>query len=213
MIYLYSQTPYFHENIIHESLSEIRFLKFKKPNFSKYQAIIFSSKNGVKSVAKFFHEWRNLEIFAIGEATKSEILKLGFTKVFVSQSAYGDEFAKQISHLLQNKKTLVIRAKKVISNIDEILQQKGAKVKSIKTYKNSCKKLKNFTKPHKNSTLIFTAPSIVKCFLKKFKLKKSYKIICIGKKTALSLPKNRNFQIPNQQSIEECVKLALSLNR
>ncbi len=211
MNYLFSQTPYKHENILHIKLNEIKFLNFKKPKFKKYQAIIFTSKNGVKSLAHLFDKWKNLDIFVIGEVTKNEVVKLGTCNIYTSTSAYGDEFAKEILPLLKDKKVLIVRAKKVVSNIAEILSNKNIKTKEIITYKNIYKKDKEIKKPPKNSTLIFTAPSNIKCFLKHFKLKKSYKIICIGKKTAQALPKNTPFFIPKIQSIEECVKLSLEI--
>ncbi len=213
MIYLYSQTPpSTQEDIEHISLTNIEFLDFKKPKFKQYDAIIFSSKNGVKSLAKYFSRWRDLSIFAIGKATKKEILKLGDCKVYTPSLAYGDIFAKELVPKLKGKKVLIIRAKKVITDIEGILKKHDIETKKLITYKTSCKHKNNLKKPKKDDVLIFTAPSGVKCFLKHFKLKKSYKIVCIGKKTAQALPKNIGYKLPKKPSIKSSIYLAKNIH-
>ena len=63
----------------------------------------------------------------------------------------------------------------------------------------------------KNSTIIFTSPSSVECFFKKFSWHSSFKAIVIGKTTALYLPEYiKDYQISSTTDVKECVKLALS---
>ncbi len=211
MIYLYSQTPFKHPKILHQKLIDIEFLPFIEPNFKEFDSIVFTSKIGVKSMSHLFYKWRNLSIFTIGEATKNSILELGECKIYLSNVSYGDEFAFEILPILKEQKVLIIRAKEVVSNIDKILNEANIKTKTIITYKSTFKNLTNMKAPEKNSTLIFTAPSITKCFLNRFSLSETYNIICIGKKTASVIPKKFKYHIPNTQSIQECVKLALKL--
>ncbi|MBP6289553.1 MAG: uroporphyrinogen-III synthase, partial [Aliarcobacter sp.] len=84
----------------------------------------------------------------------------------------------------------------------------GIDIDEIISYKTSCNKQERKALD-KNSTIIFTSPSSVECFFKKYSWEDSFKAIAIGKTTALYLPKNIKCEISSLTSVEECVKLAL----
>lgn len=207
MIYLISNTP--KKGVKHIKIIGISFLR-PKLTCKGYDAIIFTSKNAVKALNKLDFSWQKIPSFAIGKATANEIKKYGGKVEFISQNSYGDDFANEIKPLLKNKKILFPRAKKVVSNIKELLHP--LHVKELIVYKTKCLTCKDIKKPPPKSTLIFTSPSSIKCFLKCFKWDKTYTPICIGKKTANALPKDITCKIPQIQSIDECVKLALGFN-
>ncbi|MEZ0260218.1 MAG: uroporphyrinogen-III synthase [Alphaproteobacteria bacterium] len=68
------------------------------PDFNRYQAIIFTSAQGVTLFAQKFHE-RLPIIFAVGDATAQAASKAGFSRVY---SAAGD--GKDVVDLIKSKK-------------------------------------------------------------------------------------------------------------
>lgn len=207
MIYLFSHTS--HKGVKSVKSIEINFLRPKLMD-ENFNALIFTSKNSVIALDKLDINWKKIPSFVIGKATANEVLKLGGEVEFISQKSYGDEFANEIKDLLKDRKILFPRAKNVVSDIKNILTP--LKIKELIVYETKCIVCKNLEKPPISSTLIFASPSSVKCFLKCFKLSTNYKIICIGKKTALALPEGLEYKIPKTQSIDECVKLALFIS-
>jgi uroporphyrinogen-III synthase len=61
-----------------------------------------------------------------------------------------------------------------------------------------------------DSTLIFTSPSSIECFLKNNTIHPDAKIIVIGTTTAACLPKGIKYIISESTSVESCIELALS---
>ncbi len=205
MIYLFSNTP--KKGVKHVKILHIKFLRPK--NFftcKDYDAIIFTSKNAVLALEYLGASWKNLPSFCIGEATAKKVKELNGKVEFTCKNSYGDDFAKEIKPLLKDKKVLFPRAEEVVSNVKEILYP--LHVKELIVYETICNECKNIEKPPLNSTLIFTSPSSVKCFLKCFNLHVDYNIICIGKKTASCIPKEFTCKIPLVQNIGECIKMA-----
>ena len=134
--------------------------------------------------------------------------EFGANIAFIGFSGHGNDFANELIPYLKNKKTLYIRALKTVSNLTNILKENGIDIDEIISYKTSCNK-QEIKILDKNSTIIFTSPSSVECFFKKYSWEDSFKAIAIGKTTALYLPKNIKCEISSITSVEECVKLAL----
>lgn len=207
MIYLFGATKFRDENVIFIPIIDIKPLVCENFSTKGFDAIIFTSKNAVKITNKLCKSWTKLPTFCIGEATSSEVLKLGGRVEFVCKNSYGDEFANEIVPLLKNKSILFPHAKEVVSDIYNILISKGLHVSEFIVYESTCKH-PNIKDIEPNSIVIFTSPSSVKCFLKHFKFNNCKKVICIGKKTAKALPSDIAYQLPDQQNLHECVKLA-----
>lgn len=174
-------------------------------DLDKFDSIIFTSKNGVISIDKIDKRWQTKEIYAISKATK-EFIESNFNVkvVFYSKNAYGDEFATHIKELLVNKKVLYPRAKKVASNLIQILQQSNINIIDIITYETECNK--SDTKIEKNSAIIFSSPSTVECFFNNFCWDETFIAIAIGNTTAKAIPKEINYYVSPKQNIEETVK-------
>ncbi len=205
MIYLFSNTP--KKGVKHVKILRVNFLR--PNNFTScedFQALIFTSKNAVLALDGLDKSWKKLPSFCIGEATAKKVKELDGKVEFICTNSYGDEFAHQIKPLLNGKKILFPRAKEVVSNIKEILMP--LQVDEIIVYESICSECESIKQPPLKSTLIFTSPSSVKCFLKCFKLHTSYDIICIGEKTVSQIPQGFVYKIPQTQNIDECIKMA-----
>jgi uroporphyrinogen-III synthase len=202
-IYLLSNQIYAEvENI---EIFQIEYIE-SKIDLLKYDALIFTSKNAVYSLESFNKDWKKLPSFAIAPKTAQIIEKLGGKVVFTGITSHGNDFAQELIEILKDKKVLYIKALKTVSNLVDILKNNDVLLDELIAYKTTCKK-SNMTLED-NSIFIFTSPSSVECFFKQYTWNNSYKAIVIGKTTANYLPKNVNYTISTETSINECINLA-----
>ena len=177
-----------------------------KIDLLKYDALIFTSKNAVYSLESFNKDWKKIPSFAIAPKTAQVIEKLGGKIAFTGITSHGNDFAQELIELLKNKKVLYIKALKTVSNLVDILKNNDVLLDELVVYKTSCKK--SNVALENNSVFIFTSPSSVECFFQQYSWNDSYTAIVIGKTTALYLPKNVDYTISSETSIDECIKLA-----
>lgn len=202
-IYLLSNQKY--SDVENLEVFHIEYIK-SNPNLSNYDALIFTSKNAVYSLDSFNENWKELDSYVIAPKTSQIIEKLGGKVVFTGITSHGNEFAQELIELLKNKKVLYVKALKTVSNLVEILKENKILVDELVAYKTSCKK-SNISLEN-NSVFIFTSPSSVECFFKQYQWKDNYKAIVIGKTTAKFLPKEVDYIISSETSIDECINLA-----
>lgn len=207
-IYLLSEST--QEGVISMPLIEVVYREIQI-DLSGYDALLFTSKNGVRAIDKINKHWQKIPSYAIGEGTACSIESLGGLVAYTAKSSYGDSFALELLTILQNKKVLFCRAKEVLSNLEDILTKGGIALDCQVVYETHCKLGNLPQKLHKNAVIIFTSPSTIKCFFKVFAWDESYKAVCIGQKTAAFLPKNISTLVSSQQSIAHCVALAKTL--
>ncbi|MFX4275602.1 uroporphyrinogen-III synthase [Aliarcobacter butzleri] len=206
-IYLLNEQK--HEDVENLEVFQIEYIK-SDVDLKKYDALVFTSKNGVKAINSFNQNWKNIPSYAIAQKTANTIIKLGGVVEFIGNSGHGNDFAYELKNVLKDKKVLYVKALKTVSNLPNILKENGIFLDEIIAYKTSCKKSNIILE--ENSIFIFTSPSSVECFFKQYSWKNSYKAIVIGKTTAEFLPSNVNYEISSQTSVEECIKLAKQLS-
>lgn len=206
-IYLLNEQK--HEDVENLEVFQIEYIK-SDVDLKKYDALVFTSKNGVKAINSFNQDWKNIPSYAIAQKTANTIIKLGGIVEFIGNSGHGNDFAYELENVLKDKKVLYVKALKTVSNLPNILKENGIFLDEIIAYKTSCKKSNIILE--ENSIFIFTSPSSVECFFKQYLWKNSYKAIVIGKTTAEFLPSNVNYEISSQTSVEECIKLAKQLS-
>jgi uroporphyrinogen-III synthase len=202
-IYLLSNQKY--TDVLNLEVFQIEYIK-SEIDLLKYDALVFTSKNAVYSLDSFNKDWKKIPSFVIAPKTASIIEKLGGKVFFTGVTSHGNEFAKELINLLKNKKVLYIKALKTVSNLVEILKSNDILLDELVAYKTSCKK--SDIKLENNSVFIFTSPSSVEYFFSQYSWNESFKAIVIGKTTAEYLPKNVNYIISSQTSIDECINLA-----
>ncbi len=204
-IYLLNSDKF--ENIVNLPVIEINFFH-KEINLDSYDALVFTSKNGVKAIDNIDKKWRQKKIYSIGQGTSKEIKKYNTNPIYTAINSYGDSFAKEIGESLKGKRVLFPRAKKVTSKLNEILKKIGVKLDEIIVYETVCKEHQDASKPEKDSVIIFTSPSTIKCFFKSFIWDESYKAVVIGKVTAKAMPQEIKFTYAKEQTIKSCIEVA-----
>ncbi|HIP59676.1 MAG TPA: uroporphyrinogen-III synthase [Campylobacterales bacterium] len=185
----------------------------KNIDLSPYEALIFSSKNGVIAIDALTDKWKDIPSYSIGTGTSKEIEKRGGKIVYEAKSSYGDDFAKEIREKLNGKKALFLRAKVVTSSLNTILEDAGVILDEEVVYETVCAECNSLETPPENSIIIFSSPSTIECFFKCFTWNESYMAVVIGTKTAAFLPKEIPFEMAPKQSIPSCIEFSKILRK
>ncbi len=178
-------------------------------DFSRYDGVIFTSKQGVIALDEVSGgAWRDLPAAAIGKQTAAEIAARGGEVIYTASKAYGDVLAAELSEKFPQMRWLYARPKVVVSKIAADLRAAGVSVEEAVVYETSCVHYAEEDAPEEGAALIFTAPSIVKCFFENFHWHDTWKAVAIGNKTAESFPAGISVEIPDELSIAGAVALA-----
>ena len=206
-IYVLSEKKF--DGALNLPVIKIRFLEFEV-DLSLYDALIFTSKNGVEAIDRVDKVWKEKEIYSIGSGTTKAIKEKGADVAYTAKSSYGDDFAKEIGEKLLGKRVLFPRAKIVTSHLNSILKNNGIDLSEIIVYETVCNS-EDLSKPEQGSVIIFSSPSTIECFFKRFAWDESYKAVVIGKKTASFMPKGIEYTLSKKQTIPACIDLGRDL--
>ncbi len=187
--------------------------KDKEIDIGNYEALIFSSKNGVYALDHINPSWRELPSYAIGSGTAAAIKNSGGKVVYEAKSSYGNDFAKEIRVALKGKKSLFLRPVVVTSSLNRLLEEAGVLLSEEIVYETKCAPCDMLKKPESGAFLIFSSPSTIKCFFNCFSWDSSYQAIVIGDVTASAMPKDVSFRKSLKQTIPSCIELANTLSK
>ncbi len=204
-IYLLSPLP--KEGTIHLPMIGFSLLP-STIEFSKYDTLMFTSKQAVKSAEALNPEWKKYPCLAIGEATAKEIESLGGKVVYQPKSFYGETLSQDIIEQFQDKKILYLRPKEVSFDSKIFLANAGIELHEQIIYETSCISYEKKEKPGKNAIIIFTSPSTIHCFLKNFEWDESYTAVVIGEATKVHLPIQAHYEVADRPLIEACITKA-----
>lgn len=184
-------------------------------DLKEFDSLIFTSKNAILSLeynAKKHPQmqgWKQKPSYVIGKGSAKVLKELGGNLASISPNSHGKEFASFLQQTLKPKERLLyLRAKNIVSNLDEILKQSGFSIHSQIAY---CSQILHSTqKPPKDSVLLFTSPSAYDYFLQNFQWDESYLAIAIGKSTFERFESGISKEISPIQEIEQSTKLLQS---
>jgi uroporphyrinogen-III synthase len=181
-------------------------------DFSKYDGIILTSKQGVVALDEVSQGgWKALPAAAIGKQTAAEIEARGGRVIFMASKAYGDVLAKELAERFADMRWLYARPRVVVSKIAADLREAGIEVEEAVVYETSCTEYDRSARPEKGAALVFTAPSVVRCFFENFGWDESWRAVAIGEKTAQAFPETVKPHIAPSTSIDEAVDFARGL--
>ena len=195
---------------LHNALIEARI----NPSNPDIEALIFTSKHAIKSLAKEIDSrpqmsrFYQIPSFVIGAGSAQSLQQYNFNLEYVSPDSHGEVFANELIQKLKGKNALYIRAKKIVSRLDERLNDAKVSLKQVIAYENKTKILPKNLKPAPRSILIFTAPSNYYSFVQNFGWDGSYVAVAIGMTTFGVLAKESTRYVSPKQNIESCVEFA-----
>ena len=179
--------------------------------FDKFDGLIITSKQGIIVLDEIScGKWKTLPVAAIGESTAKEVEKRGGEVIFIASSAYGDILAYELALKFNGFRWLYLRPETVVSKITSKLRSYGVKVEEKIIYKTNCVKYDCSLKPCSKAILIFTSPSVVKCFFENFSWDDSWSAVAIGKKTASAFPDYIRPKISPTTSIDVAIQFSIN---
>ncbi|RKS55277.1 uroporphyrinogen-III synthase [Gillisia mitskevichiae] len=168
--------------------------------------LIFTSKNGVKGFFTQYPEFqtRELNIFCVGEKTKAEIEKEGYS--VIASADYGEELANLIVKDFQEKEFLHICGSMRREELSKILKAANFSIKELVVYNTRL----NFRKFDSSfDGILFFSPSGVKSYCQENDINSST-AFCIGATTAAEAKKHtQHIIIANKPSIENVIVQAI----
>jgi len=182
---------------------------YKDIDFSKYEALVFTSKNGVLVADHISKKWKEIPSYSIGSGTSKAIKELGGKLEFEAKNSYGDKFASEIKERLHGKKVLFLRAKVVTSKLNSILKEAGVLLDEEIVYETVCNECENLKKPESGSCIVFSSPSTIECFFRCFEWDSSYKAVVIGDVTKKTMPKGVPYILSEKTTIPSCIETCL----
>lgn len=191
-------------------------------NLQGVDSLIFTSRYAIQSLLESAHplsphynphlaKWREIPSFVISPKSAEILYKHNAKVEFVGQKAHGQEFAKEIIPLLQNRFPLYLRAKEIVSQLNATLINAKVLLQEAIAYVNTPLTLEQNLKPKPQSVLIFTAPSAYKSFVANFSWEKEYIAIAIGKSTFASFSPTLQAYISPKPSIPHAIGFAKSV--
>ncbi len=200
-IYLFSISS--HPDAIHINSLDIGFFQ-PKIIFSNYDYLILTSKQASKALEQYEkEEYIEKKALCISTQTAKSYERLG-GKVLELGSGYGDDMKAIIKKYPKEIKWLYLRAESIASNFASELQEEKYNIEESVVYKSECSEVIQDVQVQKNTVLIFTSPSSVKCFLKTHQIEEDKEVIVIGKTTAKALPKQIKYKIAKEKTIQSC---------
>jgi uroporphyrinogen-III synthase len=177
-------------------------------DLSSYDAFLITSRNSIKALKEMYDIGSLLQkkLYCIGKGSADVAKEAGFLDIETYESKNGDEFAKKIAPLLKDKKTILLRPKKVISKIKETLKKEHVDIDELVVYETMCKK--SSVEIDERSVIIFSSPSSIECFFKSYSWRDDLQAVVIGEVTATHMPKDITYELSVLSSLQECVKIA-----
>jgi uroporphyrinogen-III synthase len=206
-IFLFSKTP--HPDVTHVPILDTLFSQ-PEIDFSRYDAIVMTSKQAVSAMEKISPGWKALPVLSVSSRTSDTVGKAG-GKLLETGSGYGDSLADIIINKYASYRWLYPRPRVVASDLAERVAAAGVKMDDLIVYESSCNEACQNIELPDDATLIFTSPFTVACFLRLFEFKTSHKVVVIGKTTAKALPENVKFCMPDEATVDAAVVLAQKL--
>lgn len=207
-IYLFATSK--SEHAINVKSLDVRFLK-PDIDFSKYDYLIITSKQTVKALEQYDKkDFIDTPALCVSVKTANLYSEFG-GKILAIGDGYGDNLIKNIKEFSKETKWLYLRAELIASDFVQKSRDDGYQIDEKILYVSECSKEILDIRVTDDSTLIFTSPSSIECFLKNNTINPKAKVVVIGKTTANYLPRGIECIISQNTSIESCVELALNI--
>ena len=204
-IFLFSKTAY--PDVQHIPILQVSYLQ-PFIEFSSYDYIIATSKEVFLALDKI-GPWKHLPVLAISESTAAFAKEKG-AKILDIADGYSKNIVNLVNEKYSHLKALHPHAKVVAFDLHSELKELNVFIDSFIVYETECSQDKTVELPD-DAICIFTSPSSVHCFEKKYAFLPTYKIVCIGETTRSALPQGINAFVSDKTSVLSTIACAKSL--
>ncbi|MDK9693281.1 MAG: uroporphyrinogen-III synthase [Sulfurimonas sp.] len=205
-IYLFATSK--SEHAINIKSLDVRFLK-PDINFSNYDYLIITSKQTVKALEQYSKEdFIDIPALCVSLKTANSYKEFG-GKILSIGDGYGENLAKSIKEYPKETKWLYLRAELIASDFVQRSRDDGYSIEEEILYVSECSQEILDVRVNDDSTLVFTSPSSIECFLKNNTIHPNAKVVVIGTTTAKCLPDGIKYIVSQNTSIESCIELAI----
>lgn len=198
------------EGLIHVPILSIRYLT-PEIDFTLYKGIVVTSKQGALALAHYSPDWENLHVICVGESTAQAMKQLGAVHITIADG-YGETIFDALKSDQQPKRWLYCRPKMIASSWPSRARDAGMVIDEVIIYETTCNEAMEKREIADDGVLIFTSPSSIECFLKKYLFKPTHNIVVIGKTTQNALPLGVKSILSETTSVESCVEKARELS-
>lgn len=208
-IYLISKTS--HDNaagVIHIPILSIHLLT-PIIDFSRYDGLIITSKEGASALGNYTVPWQKLDILCVGEATAQVVNTMGGYNITVARG-YGDSILEILEN--QDNRWLYVRPRAIASSWPQKARLMGKKIDEVVIYETTCNESIKAVEIACDGILIFTSPSGIECFLKRYSFASTHTIVTIGTTTQKALPQGVASVLSDETSVESCIQSARKLS-
>ncbi|MBL4803142.1 MAG: uroporphyrinogen-III synthase [Emcibacter sp.] len=117
-----------------EPLLTIKYLPPQETDLAKFQALLFTSANGVRAFARH-NSSRHMTCFAVGDATAATTKAAGFTTIFTAGGDV-DRLAALVVRTLEDKTKALLHVSgtDIAGNLSALLEKSGFQVTRLKLY-------------------------------------------------------------------------------
>lgn len=207
-IYLFSISS--HPDAISINSLDVKLLK-PDIDFSLYDYLIITSKQTSLALEQYNkNDYIDKKALCVSVKSAEAFEELG-GKVLNVGDGYGDELSSIIKKYPKSTKWLYLRAKVIANEFVKEAKEDNYNIDEVIVYESGCSKEILKTKVEDESILIFTSPSSVECFLKNNEISHKNKVIVIGKTTVKALPKNTQYYISEDRTIDSCIELSKNI--
>ncbi len=204
-IYLFATTP--HKDAISIKSLDMEFLT-PNINFGDYDYIIITSKHAITALGAYEKsEYINKPFLCVSPKTASLYEEHGGV-VLEAGNGYGDDLVLNIQKYPKTTRWLYLRAELIVSSFVDASRDLGYNIDEAVLYRSFCSKAMEDLRVSDDSTLIFTSPSSIECFLKNNTISPDAKVVVIGTVTAKYLPKGVKYVVSETTTIDSCLEAA-----
>jgi uroporphyrinogen-III synthase len=208
-IYLISKTPY--EGVIHIPILKTFFFT-PEIDFSRYEGLIVTSKQIFQALEPYPSVWKSLPIIAVSSPTADVFRAHGCT-IAATANGYGKEIIPILKNDFKGFRWLYLRPKTVASEWAQSARDNGIWIEEAVMYETACNDAYPMSRIDPNGILIFTSPSSVRCFLKRYTIADTQRIVAIGTTTRSALDDAKEVLISPETSVASAVDLARKIAR
>ncbi len=177
-------------------------------DYQECDTLMFTSKQAVASAETIDPHWKTYPTIAIGAATAAQIERLGGTVLYHPKRFYGETLAQEVLERFRSRRILYLRPRVVSFDSRAFLAQAGYTLREQILYETVCRTYSADAAPPPGAIVVFTSPSTIHCFLKRFAWRDDYTAIVIGEATRKHLPSECDYRVAPYPLIDACLETA-----